>query len=676
MACVLLCAASFRCPPAGAADTADPGLALDVAMLTVVADTMVVHGRGVAERYFPIAPGVVTVVDLEEERGGADLGDLLARVAGLQVRRYGGLGAQAVPSIRGSSGAQVQVLVDGLPLADAQHGAVDIALLPLERYARAEVYRGLVPVGFGGIGAAGAVNLQTRTDAAGTGARLFTGSYGDLGGRIHHGLSSADGSRRLLLLAHGRRIDNRYEFEPRIPAAQVDLYPDTTWTRANADFEEWGWLVSGELNGAPGLVRASVGSYRRDGGRPGPFNLPSPHARVRTERLDARLGAISSGRDWSLDVMLAREDGQLIDRLREVGHDPAGVNTTVSEEALGRLVWSPLWTLGPADVGLTAGLDGRLQWYREHIAGDQQPRRNRRTASAFASASLDVPAWRLGVTPQWRWQRQRDDFPPVPNLPWLPEQEGVVHRQDAISPAVNATVALVADVLLLQAHWHHTVRQPSWVELFGQPGGLVGNRELVPEEVTGRDVGLRWSLADRGAVIRATWFSQATDKTILWYVSGLGQSKPYNVGRTRAEGVELEAVWQRGAADVALAATWQDAHHGHGEDPVYRGKRLPFLSEWTVFADLGVRLGAWRPGLALHQESESFTDLYNDPDARVAPRTLLDLSLARTLEGGVWGEGRRATVTAEVVNLTDRRLHDVEGYPLPGRTVRLSLHWQ
>ncbi|MEZ4389082.1 MAG: TonB-dependent receptor [Candidatus Krumholzibacteriia bacterium] len=667
-----------RAVPAGAdqAPIADPPLMAEAAAATVVLDSMVVHGRGVAERFFPIAPGVVTVVELDDERGGADLGELLARVAGLQVRRYGGLGAQAVPSIRGSSGAQVQVLVDGLPLADAQNGAVDISLLPLERYATAEIHRGLVPVGFGGIGGAGAVDLRTRPDAHGTSVRLFTGSFGDLGGRVSHGLRSRGGHRRLLVLAHGRRLDNRYGFTPRIPAAQVDLYPDTTWTRANADLEEWGWLASGELEGAPGLLRASVGSFRRDGGRPGPFNLPSPHARVRHERLDARLGAVTRDRDWTADLSLARDRGQLIDTAREVGHDPAGVNTSESDDVLARAIWSPLWRLGAADLGVTAGAEGRLQWYRESIAGDAQPRRNRRSVGAFASASVDLPAWRLGLTPQWRWQRVRDDFPPVPNLPWLPEELGVVHRQDAVSPAVNATVAILPESLILQAHWHHSVRQPTWVELFGQPGGLVGNRELVPEEITGRDVGLRWTLPGRNGVLRATWFSQVTEKTILWYVSGLGQSKPYNVGRTRAAGVELEGACTHRAAEGYVAATYQGAHHGHGQDPVYHGKQLPFLSDWTVFADLGLRLDAWRPGLRLRHESASFTDLFNDPDARVAPRTSLDLSLARTFEGGVWGDGRRATVTAEAINVTDRQLHDVEGYPLPGRSLRLSLHWQ
>lgn len=642
----------------------------------VVADTLFVFAARPGEGLFPATTGTATVVDLERHTGAADLGELLARVAGLQVRRYGGLGAQAVPSLRGSTGAQVQVLVDGLPLADAQNGAIDISLLPLERYKSAVIHRGLVPVGFGGLGGAGAINLETRDDAAGSGARVFAGSYGDLGGRAHAALASDDGARRLLVLAHGRRLDNRYEFTPRIPAAQVDLYPDTTWTRENADFQEWGWFASGALEGERGLVRTSVGAFRRDGGRPGPFNQPSPRARVRHERLDARLGLATPARNLGLDLSLAREDGQLSDDYREVGLDPAGVNVTASEDALARLVWSHYRALDAVWLGLTAGADARVQSHRESIAGAASPRRNRRAVSAFASASGELPGWRLTVTPQWRWQRQRDDFPPVPPLPWLPEQTGVEHVQDAVSPALDVAWNALPDRLQLKAHWHHTARQPTWVELFGQPGGLVGNRALAPEEINGRDVGLSWILPGRAGLLRATWFRQATEKTIVWYVSGLGQSKPYNIGRTECEGAELEAALRHRALELTVATTWQDARQGDGADPVYRGKRLPFLSEWTAFGDLAVNAGAWRPGATLRHESASYTDLYNDSDARVAPRTLLGLSLARSFTGGPWGEGRRATLTLEVVNLTDRRLSDVEGYPLPGRTWAASLHWQ
>ncbi|HXK53531.1 MAG TPA: hypothetical protein PK405_02495, partial [Hyphomicrobiales bacterium] len=74
-----------------------------------------------------------------------------------------------------------------------------------------------------------------------------------------------------------------------------------TWERENPASRVSQRSNSRRVGTAPGaacltaLMRASVGRYRRDGGRPGPFNLPSPHARVRHERLDARLPALHRG---------------------------------------------------------------------------------------------------------------------------------------------------------------------------------------------------------------------------------------------------------------------------------------------------------------------------------------------------------------------------------------------
>ena len=676
-------AATVPLLPATADAFAPVEAAADAALVTVLRDTMVVRGRSLADRVFPAAPSVVTVVDLEAEQGGADLAELLARVAGLQVRRYGGIGAEAVASIRGSSGSQVLVLVDGLPLADAQHGAVDISQLPLERFGTAEIHRGLVPTGFGGIGAAGAVNLRTREGAEGPGVRLFTGSLGDVGGRVSYGASSADGRRRGLVLAHGRRIDNRFEFAPRIEAAQVDLYPDTLWTRDNADFEEWGWFGLGELEGDAGLVRASAGGFRRDGGRPGPSTFASPHARVRHERWDVRLGAVNTDRSLSADVTAARLEDRLYDDDREVGVDPAGTTHAVSEDLLGRVVWSPQWRLEDllpglpdGDLGLTVGGDSRWQWYRESFNGDDRPRRNRRTVSAFADMGLVLHGPRLTLRPGWRWQRNHDDFPPTPALPWLPEEQGAVHDQDSVSPSVGLSWEPVPDRVVVAAHWHETVRQPTWVELFGQPGGLVGNRNLQPEDVVGRDLGVRWSAPGAGTVLRVTAFEQITEQTILWYLAGFGMVKPSNAGRTRTRGLEVEGVVQRGPFDLALNVTRQDAEDRGGLDDINKGNALPFLPDWEVYADLRCQLGDWRPGVTYVHESAAFTDRYNDPGARTPVVNLINLSLAHTWRGGIWGEGREAVVTVEMINVTDRQNYDVENYPLPGRSLRLAVHWQ
>jgi iron complex outermembrane receptor protein len=662
-AAVLLLLAGLA-PATSLADPAAPAEATLVA--AVVSDTLVVRGRSVADGVLPASPGVVTVVDLEEEKGGADLAELLARVAGLQVRRYGGLGAEAVPSIRGSTGAQVQVLVDDLPLADAQRGAVDIALLPLERYGQAEIHRGVVPAGFGGVGAAGAINLRTRERADGAEARVFTGSFGDLGGRVSQAFRGDEGARRGLLLVHGRRIDNRYEYLDHHQTLH-DTGDDVLRTRENADFAQWGVLGQGELRGDLGLARASAGYFRRDGGRPGPLGFPSPHARIRHERADARAGLLTLGQALAVDLAAVRREDWLFDPEREVGADPYDRTRAVSDDLLGRVVWTPRWDFdGALALALTAGGALHGQWYRETNDGDDAPQRHRRTVTSFIGASLEWLRPRLSLRPAWRWQRVRDDFPPVPPLPWLPEEENVVHEQDAVSPSVGIGWQVVADRLLVQAHWFESVRQPTWVELFGQPGGLAGNRELVPEEIAGRDLGLQWT-PTTDLALRATWFLHRTEQTIIYHWAGLGISRPENIGRSRNEGVELEAYWRQGPVDLTANLTWQDPRDAGGLDPTYEGKRLPYLSDREAFASLRWRLGAWRPGAAVIHQSENYRTRYNREIDRAPARTLLNLELAYA-----WAHG---TITGEVLNLTDNDVYDVEGYPLPGRSVRLALHW-
>lgn len=672
---LLLAAAATSMPALPGSGGALASVPVDMPVAALVLDTLRVHGLAVADDVFPVSPGIVTVVDLENEGGGGDLPELLARVAGVQVRRYGGLGSEAVASVRGSTGPQVQVLVDGLPLADAQTGAINLSLLPLERFDRAEIHRGLVPAGFGGVGAAGAVNLRTRPGHRDREVRLFGGSHGDVGGRMSQSLASADGSRRGMLLAHGRWLDNGYTYTPWIPAwagEDLELPPRK---RENADLAEWGLFGQGDMLGTSGHLRLAAGFFRRDGGRPGPQNALSPHARVRHERADARLSLAGFARALALDVALSRSLDRLDDAGREVGYDPYDRVDARGSDALGRLIWSPKWSFGPFSVGTTAGGDWRQQTLRQTSDGSDAPLRRRRTATLFAGLAVDVLPARFVLHPAWRWQRIVDNLPPVPPLPWLPEETGVRRVQDAASPSLGASWHAVPGWLIIEGHWHETVRQPTWIELFGQPGGLVGNRALEPERINGRDVGLRLSWPRAGAALRVTGFDQRSSRTIIYYMSGPGMSRPLNIGRARTRGVELEGAWRRNRYDLVVNSTWQNARDRGGEDSTYLDKALPYLSDHECYGELRVRLGSWRPGAGFLWQSASYRDRYNLEANRAAARSLWNLSLARVLRGGVWGSGRAATLTAEVLNLTGNQIHDVEGYPLPGRSVRLSLHW-
>jgi outer membrane cobalamin receptor len=188
----------------------------------------------------------------------------------------------------------------------------------------------------------------------------------------------------------------------------------------------------------------------------------------------------------------------------------------------------------------------------------------------------------------------------------------------------------------------------------------------VPEEIHGRDLGVQWT-PGRGAALRLTVFRHDTEKTIIYHWAGLGISRPANIGRSTNHGAEFEGYLGRGSAELTANVTWQEPRDAGGLDPTYEGKALPYLSDWDGFANLRWRLGDWRPGITVIYQSENYRTRYNRDIDRAPARTLVNLALA-------WHRGR-GTITGEVLNLTDNDVYDVEGYPLPGRSVRVALHW-
>jgi outer membrane receptor protein involved in Fe transport len=634
-----------------------------------VSDTVVVSARALGDAVTPSAGGLVTVIDLEEESGHRDLAEILGRTAGFQVRQYGGLGFAAVPSLRGSAAAQIRIFVDGLPLNDAQSGSVDLSLLSVERFSRAEVHRGIVPGGLGGMGGAGAVNLITRTRADGLDAGFFAGGFGSLGGRLNWGIASEDESRSILLLAHGRRADNDYEYLDNYQTFD-NTADDTTRTRQNSWFEEWGLGGSGHLAAGPLDLRLNGGWFRKDGGRPGPINYPSPSATVRVDRLDGQI-AVMLPRQLMVEMASARVEQFLFDPENEIDDGFDGDIRSVSTDLTGRMSWSPnLWLSNSSQsflsrVNLTAGVERRNQWYSQWYGLEEDPRRNRQSDSAFASLPLAFFNELLQVTPAWRYQRNEDNFPPLPQFPWLDEEAGVQNIRHDVSPSVGLVWELARDTWFLEAHGSRSVRVPTWVELFGHRGGIDGNRDLQPEEISAADVAIVWNPSP-GISNRLTAFVARTDQTIIFIQNSIGTSHAQNIGATHNRGLEWEGRFALpNHLDLQANATWQRPLD-EGDQPEYNGNRLPYLSDVEIDVRLSRPFGLWRPWLEASYESEKYRDRNNTDLIRAPSRTLWNVGLTRVV-------GESLDLSAEVINLTDDRTYDVVQFPLPGRTWQVAM---
>jgi hypothetical protein len=90
-----------------------------------------------------------------------ELGEVLRRTEGVDVRGTGALGAPVLLSLNGLVGAQVRVFVDGVPLELSGLGE-DLSRLPVGELERVELYKGVVPLRLGADALGGAIHLVTR----------------------------------------------------------------------------------------------------------------------------------------------------------------------------------------------------------------------------------------------------------------------------------------------------------------------------------------------------------------------------------------------------------------------------------------------------------------------------------------------------------------------------------
>lgn len=651
-----------------------PGNAADAALIEAGVmpglawtDTLVVSATPLASIPLPATASVVTRVDLQVEPAGRDVADVLAATAGLQVRRLGVDGASAIPSLRGGSAAQVRLFLDGMPLPDAAEGGGSLDVVPAERLAAVEVHRGVVPAALGGAGGIGAINLLTGAAPGRPFVSTGFGAFGARSLRAGAGWRSGSGLAWVDAVAYARRADNDFTYLDHRQTFHNDA-DDTLAVRANAWVREHGgWLAATRLSGRLTL-RAGAGWLRRDGGRPGPLGYASPHASVRHERADARLRADLDNGRLVADLAGGRGEDRLDDPLGEVALGRRGVGRAIGHDLGGRVAWSP--RRGRA-VAPSLGASWRRQWEGDSFNDVAEPQRRRTQHGVFAAVDLERGRWR--ATPAWRWQRTSDDFPPAPAFPWLPTPPAVTHTRDDRAPSLGVVCEAVTGRVFIEAHAARASREPTWSELFGVRGTLDGNRALKPEAITSYDVALVCRPGAGAFEARLALFDAKTDDKIIFLQNSQRTSKAVNIGAARTRGLECElAVHDDGGRRLSGNLTWQDARDRSGL-PAWDGKRLPFLPPVEARVYGATSCGRFEPWLELTYQSGNPRDRADTELDRAPARARLGAGVSRLVPAPWLGAKATMRLGATVENLTDNDVYDVEGFPLPGRTWRLTV---
>jgi outer membrane cobalamin receptor len=599
---------------------------------------------------------VIEVDRYEGENQSVD--DLVERVPGVQVRRFGGPGEPSELSIRGSSPQEVVVLLDGVRLNSAQSGSVDLSTIPSELIDRIEVSRGGGSVQTGSDAIGGVVNVITKHPSAQPHTSLFVagGSWdtwqwgGTQSGRL--------GPAELMIGYDGFRTDGDWKFQP----LQSNI-PDPVGSieRINNQNEQQAGLfgLGAELSEHVRVdVRDSL--FYGDAGVPG-LELPAGgETRGQSDSATRRRTRnVASLRFAGTDLAPLSLDADLLlfhryDRVHfrdpsppppdETPVDSDDRNSSLGARGGVQIEFGPAWSTQRASLGI----EGR----RDALVAKAAEDHDRNVVGVFLQD--DMRFWdRLRIVPGLRF----DDTQGF-GSEWIPR------------------VGISLDVLpwlRLQGNAERSYRVPNFDELYLDEDFLRGNPNLEPEDAIDLDLGARAALATLGPLrdvfVEAVGFRNDVDNTIVFET--IDQVVvAQNIPNALLYGVELSA--GGGLRWLAIDGSWTYLH----TEVQSTGGPLPGRPKYE--AHLRAELAPFDGALALVGELQYRDEIPLNRGGRafVSSATVYDATLIWRATRTRWIGERLPwlsdlTLSLICANVTDQSVRDAQGFPQPGRSFTL-----
>ena len=127
---------------------------------TTSIDEVTVTGQSAVQQINKTAYNVVAIDAKSLHNTTENLATALATVPGVKLRESGGVGSEMRLSLDGFTGRHIKLFIDGVP-QEGVGRSFGLNNIPINFAERIEVYRGVVPVGFGADAIGGVVNIVT-----------------------------------------------------------------------------------------------------------------------------------------------------------------------------------------------------------------------------------------------------------------------------------------------------------------------------------------------------------------------------------------------------------------------------------------------------------------------------------------------------------------------------------
>ncbi|SEP35075.1 TonB-dependent receptor domain-containing protein [Propionispora vibrioides] len=575
-----------------------------------------------------LSPGTVSVIHVPEYKGEMkNLPDLLQTVPGVYVQRLQGTGHYSVARVRGSTGGQVNIYVDGVLVNSNADAAVDLSTIPVENVERIEVYRGYVPARFAGAPIGGAINIVTKKpqDTKGsitTGLRSFDGYTGNLEVTAPVGGGSMLFALNRDQAAGDFHYDHVYQTSQNVPAITESKWRknnDYHNTDALLKWQDDNWFAKLTYqNNSTAFPQSAYGQYADD--------IDLSGKRQEIEKTELSLGRRQTAGNlewgWRLDGSYQYKQATDMDVKSLVS---GNVKFTADNEFRNRRLGGAVdgsWKMGKAHL-----VEFLLDTSRETMKVDTNnynkwPNWDSSVGSNQAKALYSKFFKNDYQSDNYYFQVQDTmTLNKSGNLFFTPvlRAQKLAMDVDLGDPDLDRWNYSYGLGLKKVQNDHWTFRStygtyhkyPNWYELFGDGVNVKSRWEMYSttkvsdyltnsfvEHGTSWDVSANWQgqAAGADADVTLTYFNRRSKNLLSYTLDPYGFGYYTNLAAGNIQGLELESklLWKRW--DLLLAATWNDSMVTKGgkdglviPSETAAGNPFPWIPEWEGNIRLGYR---------------------------------------------------------------------------------------
>ena len=599
--------------------------------------------------------------------GLQNIADAVKRMAGTNVKDYGGIGGMKTVSVRNLGAQHTAVSYDGITVSNTQAGQIDIGRFSLDNVGMLSM-----AIGQGSdimqtarhYASAALLAIETERPVLDKGdsrlrLALKGGSWGQLNPSVR-GWCQAGENTMTTLDADYMRADGRYPFVLRNGKEKSNE------KRNNSDIEQW----HGEANvlhkfGDGGSLDTKAYFYHSQRGVPGSVVLYNDNSKERLWDENFFLQTAYKrhiARQWKLAIRAKYthswnkyEDTNA----KYTNGKKTEVNRQDEYYTSATLGWKPTsW------LEMALAEDVAVNKLRTTVNGSPNPLRTTSLTALVSKAKYGRMTIEGNIVMTYATESLTES-----------EKYAIKKPEDRkkLSPSLSFSYRLLPDeALYVRAMTKSTFRLPTFNDLYYLQ---IGNTSLRPENAHEYGAGMTWNSRPIGplryvALTIDAYYNDVTDKivafpsTYIWKMVNFGKAEIKGIDATMGTEVDIA----KGYSIVANGSlTWQEAKDKTEGNATY-GSQLPYTPK--VSGGLSVMLlTPWvNVGYSATGQGKRYSMAQNTREYQLDGYMEHSLSLSRDFLLG----DNMLRLQLTVNNITDKQYEIIKYYPMPGRSVTAS----